>query len=124
MKGETMVLRDLINTRVKKKIQKEKTERDLVKSKFNIAYIQKLQGLSKENPEQRKKNIKSTFELLKIWNRYDYSDASEDTLGRFAVLKGQVAAISDLKKMERKFGNNVFGEKRRLKNNKKRYPKN
>lgn len=119
-----MVLRDLINTRVKKKIQKEKTERDLVKSKFNIAYIQKLQGLSKENPEQRKKNIKSTFELLRIWNRYDYSDASEDTLGRFAVLKGQVAAISDLKKMERKFGNNVFGEKRRFKFNKKRYPKN
>ena len=119
-----MSLKDLVSARVKKKIQKEKTERDLVKSKFNIAYIHELQGLSRQNPDERKKNIKGTFELLKIWNRYDYSNASEDTLGRFAVLKGQVAAISDLKKMERKFGNNVFGEKRRFKFNKKRYPKN
>ena len=61
--------------------------------------------------------------MLKTWNRYDYSDASEDTLGRLAVLKGQVAAISDLKKMERKFGNNVFGQKRRFKYKKNQYMK-
>lgn len=118
-----MILKDLINARVKKKIQKEKTERDLVKSKFNIAYIHELQGLSKQNPDERKKNIKGTFDMLKLWNRYDYTNASEYTLKGFAVLKGQVAAISDLKRMERKFGNNVFGEKRRFKYKKKRYPK-
>lgn len=107
-----MTILELINIKMMEKHRLNKTEKDLVKIGFNQGYVSAMDNLRHKSPSERKAIIDNTFKSLERFSKNPIPDYDVEKKSLVASLKGKVAAISDLKQIEAKFGNNVYGIKK------------
>lgn len=104
---------DVINATMMKKYKKNKSERDPIKAGFNVGYVNALDNLRYQKPKDRKSFINSSFKIYQDWSKEKFADYDIENRSSLAGLKGSLAAISDLKKIENRFGYNVFGYRKK-----------